>query len=51
MEQLGLSGVTCGIFNELGSLEFDPIKILTTLNTGFPDVQFPWKSYNFLDLI
>lgn len=50
MQQLGLKGVTCGIYNSAGTWEFDPVKVIETLNSDFPDAPFPWKKFKHLDI-
>jgi len=50
MHQLGLTGVTCGIFNHEGTWEFDPVKVMATLNSDFPNAPFPWRKFSFLNL-
>lgn len=48
MHQLGLQGITCGIYNSEGSWEFDPTIVMRTLNADF-NVNFPWEQFSFLN--
>jgi len=51
MHQLGLQGVTIGMYNHEGSWEMDPVRAMTTLNRDFPEAAFPWKDFDFLNLL
>lgn len=50
MDQLGLKGVTEGIYNQLGSWEFDPTTVMRNLNSDFPKAPFPWRKFSILNL-
>ncbi len=50
MDQLGLKGVTGGIYNQGGTWEFDPATVMRNLNSDFPNALFPWRKFNILNL-
>ncbi len=50
MNQLGLKGVTCGIYNETGTWEFTPSIVMKNINSDFPSAPFPWRQFDILNL-
>ena len=50
MHQLGLKDVSCGMYNEKGSWEFDPSKVMMELNAYFPTAPFPWRHFQYLGI-